>query len=91
MLTCHSLRHASEYVDRSIHVACLLLLDIDDCNDQPCVNGSCIDAINTYSCLCGSGFTGYNCSTGTLLTKYSIPVVKLNHLTLKYFMLQSLR
>ena len=49
--------------------------DIDDCNHQPCVNGNCIDAINAYSCSCDSGFTGFNCSTGTILTKHSIPLL----------------
>ena len=39
-----------------------LLSDIDDCADQPCQNGTCIDAVNDYACNCTAGYTGKNCS-----------------------------
>ena len=42
-----------------------LLSDIDDCADMPCQNGgTCIDAVNNYTCNCAAGYTGRNCSVG---------------------------
>ena len=39
--------------------------DIDDCAVQPCLNGgTCIDAVNDYTCNCAVGYTGKNCSVG---------------------------
>ena len=43
----------------------LFLADIEDCVDQPCLNGgTCIDAVNDYTCICVNGYTGKNCSVG---------------------------
>ena len=43
----------------------VLTADIDDCAVQPCHNeGTCIDAVNDYSCNCAVGYTGKNCSVG---------------------------
>ena len=43
----------------------VLTADIDDCAVQPCLNGgTCIDAVNDYSCNCVDGYTGKNCSVG---------------------------
>ena len=41
------------------------LTDIDDCADQPCLNGgTCSDGVNDYTCVCVDGYTGKNCSIG---------------------------
>ena len=38
------------------------MTDIDDCASHPCFNnGSCLDAVNTYSCNCLEGFNGSRC------------------------------
>merc|ERR1712168_931968 len=38
--------------------------NIDDCIVHTCVNGVCVDGVNTYTCDCsGSGFTGDICDT----------------------------
>ena len=36
--------------------------NIDDCLNDPCINGECIDEINGYKCQCNSGFFGQNCN-----------------------------
>ena len=41
----------------------LFPVDIDDCADQPCLNGgTCSDGLNNYTCVCADGYTGKNCS-----------------------------
>ena len=37
------------------------VINIDDCNPDPCANGTCSDDINGYTCYCTAGFTGKNC------------------------------
>ena len=39
--------------------------DIDDCTSISCPVGRvCVDGVNSTTCVCPSGFTGSNCSTG---------------------------
>ena len=40
------------------------LPDIDECHPKPCVNGTCLDLINDFSCNCTPGFTGKRCDIG---------------------------
>ena len=37
------------------------LMAIDDCRNNPCQNGKCIDLENDYRCDCQSGYSGKNC------------------------------
>ena len=30
-------------------------INIDDCINNPCVNGVCVDKVNAYQCLCHTG------------------------------------
>ena len=40
--------------------------DIDDCIENPCNNnGSCVDGIASYNCVCLPGFTGADCEMST--------------------------
>ena len=36
-------------------------IDINECSDNPCTNGICIDLVNMYECNCTAGYTGVNC------------------------------
>ena len=33
----------------------------DDCRENPCKSGNCIDLKNDYRCECHSGYSGKNC------------------------------
>ena len=42
--------------------------DTDECADNPCENnGTCVDLVNAYECICLAGFNDTNCSTSTIL------------------------
>jgi|GEM_PF-928125 len=36
--------------------------NIDDCEVNPCVQGTCVDAVDAFSCECEPGFEGSTCS-----------------------------
>lgn len=40
-------------------------LEIDECADDPCVNGDCTDQVAGYACACLPGYEGSNCETNT--------------------------
>ncbi|XP_056329329.1 von Willebrand factor D and EGF domain-containing protein isoform X1 [Danio aesculapii] len=35
--------------------------DVDDCRSNPCLSGTCVDALNSFTCQCPEGFTGVIC------------------------------
>ena len=39
-----------------------MLLDINECDPNPCGHGNCTDGVNDYNCTCDPGWTGVNCS-----------------------------
>ena len=39
--------------------------DIEECGNNPCIHGSCQDALNGYSCICEPGYSGKKCDEGT--------------------------
>ena len=45
----------------------LINTDIDDCENQPCIQGKCTDRVNGYECTCDPGWEGTNCEKGKKL------------------------
>ncbi|XP_078703010.1 von Willebrand factor D and EGF domain-containing protein-like isoform X1 [Branchiostoma floridae x Branchiostoma belcheri] len=35
--------------------------ELDECQSNPCVNGTCIDLVNGYNCTCAEGYIGSRC------------------------------
>ena len=49
-----------------------LFADIDDCEDSPCTNeGTCVDHVGRYECICPQLYAGERChiSTGKLSSR----------------------
>jgi hypothetical protein len=41
-------------------------VNIDECSENPCcVHGTCTDKINSYKCVCETGYFGLNCDSQT--------------------------
>ena len=58
--------------------------DIDECQSDPCAQkGTCIDAVNSFTCSCVDGYTGHDCETGIRkincfdLTKFAFTIIQL--------------
>ena len=42
----------------------IYLTDSDECSTDPCGdNGSCVDQVNGFVCICDDGYEGDNCET----------------------------
>ena len=51
------------YNDTSI----IKFVDIDDCQPEPCKNnGTCVDLVNAYACICVTGYNDTNCTNGMI-------------------------
>uniref|UniRef100_A0A8C6K4E9 Versican core protein n=1 Tax=Melopsittacus undulatus TaxID=13146 RepID=A0A8C6K4E9_MELUD len=50
---------------------CLCVVDIDECQSNPCRNGAtCIDGLNTFTCLCLPSYIGVLCEQDTETCDY---------------------
>ena len=56
----NNLVHVSEVIHQM-----LVFPDIDECSSDPCAHGgTCRDGVNSFTCSCLEGYTGYDCDTG---------------------------
>ena len=47
-----------------------LFTEIDECASNPCINdGTCVDGLATFTCLCPTHYAGVACEIGTLQQK----------------------
>ena len=48
-----------------------LLLDVDECQSNPCVNGQCVNTDGSYWCRCLDGFKALgNICLGIIISSY---------------------
>ena len=69
---------SSSYSYISTNYIYYLLVDIDDCDTNDCVNGTCVDGINEYTCNCNEGYSGQFCNEGNGVTNNIIYASKRN-------------
>lgn len=50
------------------------MTDINECQSNPCIRGTCYNLLNEYSCYCPKGFTGTQCETGKFCSSF-IPTI----------------
>lgn len=54
-----------------------LISDFNECVSSPCVHGTCIDQLHSYTCQCQLGYTGTNCETGQLVLHNTTQLIKI--------------
>ena len=56
------------YLGKFVIIMSFVVLDVDNCANAPCANGgTCINAVNDYTCECAPGYTGTDCSDGRVM------------------------
>ena len=56
--------HSRHQPVKVIQINVYVFLEIDECAHQPCIHGTCTDAVNAFTCTCEDGYGGDTCEEG---------------------------
>ncbi|XP_046553547.1 LOW QUALITY PROTEIN: uncharacterized protein LOC124262974 [Haliotis rubra] len=73
---CDKLTGGYRCVCKSGYEGSLCQHNIDDCASKPCVHGTCVDKVTTFSCQCDDGWTGPTCTSDIVDCKNQCPTEK---------------
>ncbi|XP_067673802.1 uncharacterized protein [Haliotis asinina] len=73
---CDKLTGGYRCVCKSGYEGSLCQHNIDDCASKPCVHGTCVDRVTTFSCQCDDGWTGPTCTADIVDCKNQCPTDK---------------
>ena len=51
-------------INQSIIFFTMSIADINECKNNPCVNGVCVNTNGGFTCSCYAGWTGLRCDIG---------------------------
>ena len=53
-----------------------VVTDTDECAHDPCKNnGTCVDLVNGYDCICVAGFDDTNCTNSIINNSLSLKLI----------------
>ena len=63
----------------------MIFLEFNNCHPDPCMNGTCMDQENSYTCSCFDGYKGTNCDGKICICIYVIVSAVLFYISFSIF------